>query len=310
MPLRVNIHTKLLLLAGFAVSLWGCEQADEALTERYKRQNDAEINQYIDKNGLRDKIQQTDVGTYYMVTTSLPTAQTAATGDEVQYHFIARRLDGTIVDSTEIAANLPNKFIAGVYTGITAGLYDGIINSGTVKGKGLRKGEAATLLVPSYLDNGRVGTLLLPQYSPIRYDVRVVNIRTEDQQIEDYIAANKLTVTKKTDEGIRIAVTSAKPDSALAQTGQTASVLYKGKLLNGTQFDSRQDSTNAFSFKIGEGSVIKAWDIALPLVRKGETFILILPSTVGYGIAGSGSGTTAIPPYAPLVFEIRVLSSK
>ena len=114
-------------------------------------------------------------------------------------------------------------------------------------------------MVPSYLDNGRVGTLLLPQYSPIRYDVRVVNIRTEDQQIEDYIVANKLTVTKKTDEGIRIAVTSAKPDSALAQTGQTASVLYKGKLLNGTQFDSRQDSTNAFSFKIGEGSVIKAW---------------------------------------------------
>ena len=128
--------------------------------------------------------------------------QKANVGDEVQYHYIARRLDGLIVDSTEIAANTPLKFTSGVYTGITAGLYDGMVNSGTTKGTGLKKGEEATLLVPSYLDNGRVGTLLLPQYAPIRYDVRVVNIRTEDQQIEDYIAANKLTITQKTTEGV------------------------------------------------------------------------------------------------------------
>lgn len=311
MFLRVKSGVSLTVLASLmALGLYSCNTTGEALTDRYKRQNEAEINTYIDKNNLRSQIQQTDAGTYYLVNKPVANGQQANVGDEIQYHYIARRLDGLIVDSTEIAANTPKTFISGVFTGITAGLYDGIINSGVTKGKGLRKGEEAILLVPSYLDNGRVGTLLLPQYSPIRYDVRIVNIRTETQQINDYIAANKITVTKSTTEGVNIALTSAKPDSAQVKTGQTVSVLYKGKLLNGTQFDSRTDSTNAFSFQVGAGSVIKAWDIALPLVRVGETFTLILPSSIGYGIAGSGNGSKAIPPYAPLVFEIRVLSAK
>lgn len=308
MFLRVKSSVTLLLLSGLATfHFYACSTTSEALTDRFKRQNEAEINTYIDQNGLRAKIQQTDAGTYYVVTKVANDGQKANVGDEIQYHYIARRLDGLIVDSTEIAANTPKTFVSGVFTGITAGLYDGIVNSGVTKGSGLRKGEEAMLLVPSYLDNGRVGTLLLPQYSPIRYDVRIVNIRTETQQINDYIAANKITVTQSTTEGANIAVTSAKPDSAQVKTGQTVSVLYKGKLLNGTQFDSRTDSTNAFSFQVGTGAVIKAWDIALPLVRVGETFTLILPSSIGYGIAGSG---TTIPPYAPLVFEIRVLSAK
>ena len=307
MFLRVKSSVSLLILLGLvAVSFYSCTQAGEALTDRFKRQNDAEINTYIDQNNLRGQLKQTEVGTYYILSKPNASGQGQNVGDEVQYHYIARRLDGLIVDSTEIAANTPLTVISGVYAGITAGLYDGIVNGA------LKKGEEAILLVPSYLDNGRVGTLLLPQYSPIRYDVRIVNIRTEEQQIQDYITANKIAVTTTTTNGVRIAITKAQPDSALVKTGQTVSVTYTGKLLNGTQFDSNTSTTSPFSYQVGSESVIAAWNAAFPLVREGEKFIMILPSSQGYGIAGraNSTGGYTIPPYAPLVFEIEVLSAQ
>lgn len=298
------------------VGLGSCTQPGEALTDRKKRENEAEIAQYIATNNLTGQVQTTENGTSYVITTSNPTGQMAATGDEIQYHFIARRFDGLVVDSSDIAANLPRSFTRGYYSAniITAGIYDGIINSGSVKTGteriGLRKGEKATFLVPSYLDGGRVGSLLLPQYSPVRYDVTVVNVRTEEQQIDDYIAGKGYSVTTKTTEGVRIVRTLAKPDSAQVKVGQTTNIKYIGRLLNGTSFDS--NITSGYTYKVGDGSVIKAWDIALPLMRVGEKFFLITPSSQGYGQAGSrnSGGVYTIPPFGPLVFEMEVISSK
>ncbi len=308
-----------LLIGGLTLTgLASCTQPGEALRDRQRRENDAEIAQYIATNNLTGRAQTTEAGTYYIVTTSLPSAQTAAAGDEIQYHYVARRFDGLIVDSTDIAANLPRSFTRGFFSQniVTAGIYDGIVNSGPIRSGiervGMREGEKATLLVPSYLDGGRVGSLLLPQFSPVRYDITVAKVRTEDEQIDDFIALNKYTVTTKTTEGVRIVKTLARPDSAQVKVGQTANVRYTGKLLNGRTFDL--NTTTGFDYKVGEQqSVIGAWKIAVPLARVGEKFFLITPSSQAYGQAGDAGSQTykvPIPPFAPLFFEMEIVSSK
>lgn len=313
---RVSVLNWFLIGLLGLVGLGSCTAPGEAFTDRKKRENDAEIAQYIAQNNLTGKAQTTEAGTWYAVTTTNPTGQTAGAGDEIQYHFVARRFDGLVVDSSDIAANVPRIFTRGYFSSnvVTAGIYDGVVNSGAVLTAttrvGLRKGEKAILLVPSYLDGGRVGTLQLPQYSPVRYDITVANIRSEDQQIDEYIASKRYTVTTKTTEGIRIIRTLAQPDSAQVKIGQTANIRYTGTLLSGSQFDSNVGT--GFSYKVGDGSVIKAWDIALPLMRVGEKFILITPSAQGYGQEGrrNQGGVYTIPPFAPLVFEMEVVSSK
>ena len=298
-----------------AIGLGSCTAPGEALNDRKKRENDAEIAQYIATNNLTGKAQTTENGTSYVITTTNPTGQSANTGDEIQYHYIARRFDGLIVDSTDVAAKLPRSFTRGVFQNITAGLYDGIVNSGPTKTGiervGLRKGETAMLLVPSYLDGGRTGSLLLPQYSPVRYDVTVVSVRTEEQQIQQYLAAGKITPTFSETNGLRVTVTQARPDSVQIVTGKTVNLNYRGSLLNGITFDPANNSTGTKSLevKIGTNQVVPGFDQGLSKLRQGEKALLIFPSALGYGIAGQ-PGTVAIPPYSTLVFYVEITSVK
>jgi FKBP-type peptidyl-prolyl cis-trans isomerase FkpA len=93
-----------------------------------------------------------------------------------------------------------------------------------------------------------------------------------------------------------------------AGTGTAASsshvlyVTYTGWLANGTQFDSNADTT-AFSFTLGQGTVIKGWDEGLVGIRVGGTRRLVVGSALGYGTAGS---PPRIPSNSTLVFTVKL----
>ena len=282
------------LLLTISIFLGACEKPGEALNDRKKRENEAEIDQYIKQNNLTAT--KTEQGIYFIQTKTVPTGQVPEIGNEVRYHYTTRRLDGVIVDSTDIASNNPATVIlnGNSTTGITLGRYAGLLK--------LKQGEEGSVLVPSYLDGGRVGTLLLPQYSPVRYDLRVVSVRTENQQIEDYIKANGIVVTSKTDDGLRVSVTQARPDSVAITTGKTVTVNYTGKLLNGTKFDGNAAGT--FQVRIGEKQVVGGFENGLTKLRAGEKALLIFPSALGYSATGSGA---KVPPHSPLLFEIDIV---
>ncbi|CCG99231.1 peptidylprolyl isomerase FKBP-type [Fibrella aestuarina BUZ 2] len=308
------------LLAVIGVWLTSCSPTGEALADRKQRENAEEIQQYITANNLQAE-QLGSTGVYYVKTASAPGNQSAVTGDEVRFFVVSRRFDGTVIDSTDginpavytFGTNAPRaRAITNgsyLYNNITDGMLAGIIVG--------REGEKLTLLVPSYYDNGRYGTLTLPQYSPIRYDMRIVSVRTEDEQIREYIAANKITVTDTAAGGIRIAKTLARPDSALIKAGETATIRYTGRLLNGTQFDSNvptaaaiasdpSSATAGYDVTVGQTAVVAGWTTGLQQVRRGEKFLLIFPSSQGYGSSGAPN-STVIGPFKPLLFEMEIL---
>jgi len=89
------------------------------------------------------------------------------------------------------------------------------------------------------------------------------------------------------------------------KAGDTVSVHYTGWLLDGTKFDSSVDRGQPFEFVVGQGLVIAGWDQGLVGMQKGGKRVLVIPSDMGYGDAGTPDGT--IPPGATLKFEIELL---
>lgn len=86
-------------------------------------------------------------------------------------------------------------------------------------------------------------------------------------------------------------------------TNDKVYVHYVGTLLDGTKFDSSRDRGDKFSFDLGRGQVIKAWDIGVATMRRGEICRLTCKSEYAYGENGSGE---KIPPGATLIFEVEL----
>ena len=85
--------------------------------------------------------------------------------------------------------------------------------------------------------------------------------------------------------------------------GQTIDAHYIGRFMDGRIFDQSY-GRGPFSFAVGTGQVIKAWDEALMDMRLGEQRALIVPPELGYGKQGAGK---AIPPKTTLFFEVERL---
>lgn len=77
---------------------------------------------------------------------------------------------------------------------------------------------------------------------------------------------------------------------------------YKGALLDGKEFDSSFKRNEPFTAPLR--SLIKGWQIAIPLMRQGSHWRLWIPSDLAYGDRGAGSD---IPGGATLLFEVELL---
>ncbi|XP_077453405.1 peptidyl-prolyl cis-trans isomerase FKBP4 [Stigmatopora argus] len=110
-------------------------------------------------------------------------------------------------------------------------------------------------------------------------------------------------ITPKKDGGVLKLVKREGTGTVLPMTGDKVFVHYVGTLLDGTPFDSSRDKGEKFSFDLGKGQVIKAWDIGVATMKQGELCQLICKSEYAYGSAGS---PPKIPRDATLVFEVEL----
>lgn len=108
---------------------------------------------------------------------------------------------------------------------------------------------------------------------------------------------------RKTNTGIRyIIVREGQGD--MPRPGHKVSVLYIGRLLDGTVFDQNQDKEKPFTFRVRREQVIEGWEQILQLMKRGEKRLVIIPPELAYGTRGQ---PPKIPRSATLVFEIELL---
>ena len=88
-----------------------------------------------------------------------------------------------------------------------------------------------------------------------------------------------------------------------AANGDVLTVLYKGMLTNGKEFDSNTDGKKPpFALRLGEGHVIKGWEQGLVGIKEGGKRHLVIPPDLAYGDRAPGD----IPPGSTLVFVVEL----
>lgn len=88
------------------------------------------------------------------------------------------------------------------------------------------------------------------------------------------------------------------------KSGETVSVHYTGKFLDGKVFDSSVPRNEPFTFVLGARQVIAGWDIGVAKLKIGEKAKFTIPPHLAYGEQGYPG---AIPPNATLIFEVELL---
>lgn len=103
-------------------------------------------------------------------------------------------------------------------------------------------------------------------------------------------------------EEVKVGIEDIKEGSGPeAESGDTVTVKYEGKLDDGSIFDS----ANSFEFTLGAGEVIKGWDQGIAGMKVGGKRKLFVPSKLGYGKRGAAP---EIPPNADLHFMVKLKS--
>lgn len=163
----------------------------------------------------------------------------------------------------------------------------------------MKPGGAVKLYIPFNLAYGAKELERIPAYSNLFCDLELVDIKKPAQPFD-----TTGVDPQKTSDGIVYYMLNEKPESNFPTVGKKVKVHYSGYLLNGTKFDSSVDRNIPFSFKLGAGEVIRGWDIAIAMLRKGEKARFIIPSDFAYGSNGAGG---VIPPNATLVFDVELI---
>lgn len=132
---------------------------------------------------------------------------------------------------------------------------------------------------------------------------------TDDQLLTEYFTKNNLT-PQKTASGLYYIIT--KPGAGEnAAAGKTVKVMYTGKTLDGTIFDSNIEKefnhTEPLEFPLGQKQVIAGWDEGIALLNKGAKATFYIPSTLAYG---AQSPSPKIPANGILMFDVELLQIK
>jgi FKBP-type peptidyl-prolyl cis-trans isomerase len=123
----------------------------------------------------------------------------------------------------------------------------------------------------------------------------------ELELLQTYLNQHNIT-TEPTKSGLYY-IETLKGDGDYPKYGNTVTVDYEGKFLDGQVFDTSYDK-DPFSFNIGYGQVINGWDEGILYMKNGGKATLIIPSSLAYGSKGNND----IPPYSTLIFDIELLA--
>jgi FKBP-type peptidyl-prolyl cis-trans isomerase len=223
-------------------------------------------------------------GGYYALTKTNAGGELAAKGDTLRMQYeLSNLATGQVIESPKDPLVYQFGYLNPIFGRLMSYLKDG---------------EEAVLALPgtSQTFDG------LPAFTPLKVVVKNYSVRSQNDRIEEFIAAKKYTVKEKTAEGLRY-ISLSPGTGDVPASGKVVKLKYTGRFLNGIAFDGNMARTDSFSVTIGSSQTVAGFSAGISKMRLGERAILVFPSALGYGEKGS---STTIPGFTPLVFEIYV----
>lgn len=280
--------------------------------EALKKKEETTMAKYIADNNIT--VAPSPTGMYYIEQVAGKGLK-VDTGCEVTYNVNMAMLDGTKIFQRDSL-----KFVFGKRPELP-GFLEGVSK--------MSKGSKARLLLPSKLAFGEQGYREILPFTPLIYDVEVINVKskadydkeqallkkkeqqkkddakkTESIDLQKYLKDHNITV-KPTASGLYY-IEKVKGTGAQAATGKVISVHYTGTLLNGRKFDSSYDNGKPMEFTLGKDPMIQGFNESISMMKKGGKATVIIPSSLGYGAQDKGD----IPPYSTLVFDLEIVDVK
>jgi FKBP-type peptidyl-prolyl cis-trans isomerase len=100
--------------------------------------------------------------------------------------------------------------------------------------------------------------------------------------------------------GLKWRLVSGDGSGPRPSVNDTVTVHYTGRFIDGQVFDSSVERGEPATFPLGQ--LVKAWQIAIPLMGVGDTIEIAAPADLAYGPKGRGP----IPGGATLLFTVEL----
>ncbi len=107
-----------------------------------------------------------------------------------------------------------------------------------------------------------------------------------------------------TSSGLKMVFYEVNNKAEYADSGDVVEIHYVGKFTDGKIFDSSYDRKRPLEFNLGTGRVIKGWEEALLYFHQGDSAVITIPPSLGYGERAYAS----IPANSTLVFNMKMIS--
>ena len=130
----------------------------------------------------------------------------------------------------------------------------------------------------------------------------------EKKYADNKAAGEKFLAENKTKEGVKTTASGLQYKVITEGKGEIPNdtckvkVNYRGKLIDGTEFESTYTRNEPFVTNVG--GVIKGWTEALKMMPVGSKWELYIPQELAYGSREAGT----IKPFSTLIFEVELLS--
>lgn len=210
----------------------------------------------------------------------------------IRYTFWLYSASATDHKGTQIGSNVssatPMVFVLG--SGAGSGVQG--VDQGVV---GMKVGGQRTLIIPASMAFGSAGSGQVPANAGLVFDV----------QLTDVQALTDAPAFSFTDTVVGTGATAA--------AGTTASVTYSAYLYSasaadhkGILVDTNGTSSSPYAFVLGASQAIPGFDQGVTGMKVGGKRTIIVPSSLAYGAAGSGS----VPANSGMVFDVQLVADK
>ncbi|MDC0717844.1 FKBP-type peptidyl-prolyl cis-trans isomerase [Nannocystis bainbridge] len=219
----------------------------------------------------------------------------AVKGGEVEVHYTGYLTDGVIFDTSK-KRNRAFTFPLG----------EGRVIKGWDEGvAGMKVGGKRRLIVPAALGYGDRRAGKIPPGATLVFTIELLAFTPPPPPPQPLTAFEAKPLSTKTlADGVKSTEYKV-GEGPEAKAGDMVGVHYRGTLKDGTEFDSSL-TRKPIVFPLGQGRVIKGWDIGIAGMKVGTLRKLEIPANVAYGERAKGR----IPPNSDLTFTVELMSIK